>query len=97
MRDRKFWFSCEYAMTKDEYEQKKADTEDLSYDDFTSAYSNDSFGTIDDSLNMYDDTNNLVHVDYSDGGIVTDVMPMDNMFDYWTDSMSDDMPLGCDS
>ena len=24
-RDRKFWFSCEYAMTKDEYEQKKAE------------------------------------------------------------------------
>lgn len=24
-RDRKFWFSCEYAMTKDEYDQKKAE------------------------------------------------------------------------
>ena len=72
-------------------------TDDLSYDDFTSAYSNDSFGTIDDSLNMYDDTNSLVHVDYSDGGIVTDVMPMDNLFDYWNDSTQEDMSLGGDN
>lgn len=71
-------------------------TENLSYDDFASAYGNDSFNILDDSLNMYDDHNSLVHVDFSDGGVVTDVMPMDGLFDYWSDSMHDDHSLGED-
>lgn len=65
-------------------------TDNLSYDDFTSAYGNDSFETLDDSLNIYDDTSSLVHVDFSDGGVVTGVMPMDDLFDYWSDSISED-------
>ena len=69
----------------------------MSYDDFTSAYGNDSFVILDDSLNVYDNAESLVHVDYTDGGIVTDVMPMDNLFDYWNDSTQEDMSLGGDN
>ena len=69
-------------------------TENLSYDDFAFAYGNDSFETLDDSLNMNDDTNSLVHVDFSDGGVVTEVMPMDDLFDYWSDSISEDTSFG---
>lgn len=68
-------------------------TEKLSYDDFAFAYNNDSFDTLDSSLNMYDDTDNLVHVDFSDGGVITEIMPMDNLFDYWSDPISEDMSL----
>lgn len=72
-------------------------TDDLSYDDFVSAYNSDSFDALDDSLNMNDDTDSLVHVDFTDGGVVTDVMPMDDLFDYWTDSIPDESSFGYDS
>lgn len=64
-------------------------TEDLLYEDFAFAYNNDCFDILDDSLNMYDDTECLVHVDFSDGGVVTEITPIDNLFDCWSDSMSD--------
>lgn len=71
-------------------------TEDLSYDAFAFAYTNDRFDTLDDSLHMNDDTDCLVHVDFSDGGIVTEIMPVDNLFDYWSNSMSDNISIGFD-
>lgn len=65
-------------------------TEDLSYEDFIFSYNNGSFDTLDDSLNMNDDTECFVQVDFSDDGAVTEVVPIDNLFDYLPDSMSDD-------
>ena len=61
-------------------------TEDLSYEDFTNAFATDSFSSLDDSLNMNDIDETLVKVEFSDSEIVTDVIPMDNMFDYgWSE------------
>ena len=68
-------------------------TDDLSYDDFVYAYDSDSFGTIDDSLNMDDTDEGWSHIDYSDNDVISEVMPMDNMFDYGSDAMTDNMSL----
>lgn len=65
----------------------------MSYDDFVYAYDNDSFGTIDDTLKMYDTDDGWAHIDYSDNDVISEVMPMDNMFDYGSDVMTDNMPL----
>ena len=61
-------------------------TEDLSYDDFTNAFTTDSYSSLDDSLNMdiVDDT--LSKVDFSDSDIVTEIFPIENLFDYGWDS-----------
>lgn len=61
-------------------------TEDLSYEDFTNAFATDSFSSLDDSLNMNDINETLARVEFSDSEIVTDVSPMDNLFDYgWSE------------
>lgn len=64
-------------------------TDELSYEDFASAYSNDSFDTLDDSLNMSDDTECLVQVDFADEGVVKEVGQIDDLFDFQPDSMVD--------
>ena len=62
-------------------------TGELSYDDFTNAFSTDSYSSLDDSLNMNNVDETLTKVDFSDSEIVTDICPMDNMFDYgWNES-----------
>lgn len=33
------------------------------------------------------------HIDYSDNDVISEVMPMDNMFDYGSDAMTDNMSL----
>ena len=68
-------------------------TDDLSYDDFVYAYDGDSFDTIDDSLHMYDTDEGWSHIDYSDNDVISEVMPMDNMFDYGSDATTDNIPL----
>lgn len=65
----------------------------MSYDDFVYAYDGDSFDTIDDSLHMYDADEGWSHIDYSGNDSISEVMPMDNMFDYGSDAMADNMPL----
>lgn len=68
-------------------------TDDLSYDDFVYAYGSDSFDSIDDSLNMNDTDEGWAHIDYSDNDVISEVMPMDNMFDYGLDAMTDNVLL----
>ncbi|WP_195208433.1 MULTISPECIES: hypothetical protein [Bacteroides] len=72
-------------------------TDDLSYDDFNYAFNSDSFETLDDSFNIDDIDDSWSHVEFTDNKIVTDIQPMDNLFDYSSESMIDDMSLSCDS
>lgn len=57
-------------------------TDELSYEEFTFAYDNDRFESLDDSLNIYDNQNNYIQIDFGEEDVVTDVMPIDNLFDY---------------
>lgn len=60
-------------------------TDELSYEDFLNAFETDSLSSLDDSFNMVDVEDTLVKVDYTETEIVTDIMPMDDMFDYGND------------
>jgi hypothetical protein len=71
-------------------------TDDLSYEAFTYAYNCDSFDTLDASLNMYNDTDGLSPIDFSDDDVITDIIPMDDLFDYGSDNIIDDTSLGSD-
>ena len=57
-------------------------TDDLSYEEFIFAYDNDRFESLDDSLNIYDNQENCIQIDFGDEDVVTDVMPIENLFDY---------------
>lgn len=67
-------------------------TEDLSYNDFTNSYASDSFDILDDSFNMMDIDNTLTKVDFGESDITTEIMPMENLFDYEYDG-SDPMEM----
>lgn len=60
-------------------------TEDLTYDDFMNAFVTDSFGSLDDSFNMMDVGDTLTKVDFAETDVITDIMPMEDMFDYGDD------------
>lgn len=60
-------------------------TVDLSYEDFMTAFENDSFDYLDDSFNMMDLEDTLARVEFNDTDVVTDIIPMQDMFDYGTD------------
>lgn len=66
-------------------------TENLSYDDFVNAYDADSFGFLDDSFNIDDADCNLVHVDFTEDEVVTEILPLDNLFDFGDDGRFDTM------
>ena len=68
-------------------------TDDLSYDDFINAYDSDSFTTLDDSFNMYDTDEGWSQIDFADSDVITEIMPMDNMFDYGNETIVNDTSL----
>ena len=57
-------------------------TDDLSYDDFINSYTADSFSDLDESFNMADVGDTLSKVDFTDAEIVTDILSIENLFDY---------------
>ena len=68
-------------------------TDDLSYDDFINAYDSDSFTTLDDSFYMYDTDEGWSQIDFADSDVITEIMPMDNMFDYGNETIVNDTSL----
>lgn len=58
-------------------------TDNLTYDDFVVSFNDNRLTDLDDSFNLFDnDDIELTNVDFSDNGVVVDIMPMDDMFDY---------------
>lgn len=67
--------------------------EDLSYEDFQNAYLGDRFSSLDDSFNMYGIEDAFVKIDFSDADVVTEIIPMDDMFDYDSYGSSDNADM----
>lgn len=57
-------------------------TEDFSYEEFVSAYELDNSSILDDSFHMMDTDDILVKVDFPETEVVTEIIPMDDLFDY---------------
>lgn len=57
-------------------------TDDLLYEDFMNSYTTDSFDSLDDSFNMMNIDDSLTKVEFTDAEAISEIMPMDNMFDY---------------
>lgn len=72
-------------------------TDDLSYDDFNHAFNSDSFDTLDDSFNINDYDDGWSHINFAENDIGTDIMPMDDLLDYSSESIVDETSLGYDS
>lgn len=60
-------------------------TDDLSYDEFINSFTADSFSNLDESFNMADVGDTLSKVNFTDDEIVTDILPIENLFDYGWD------------
>ena len=62
-------------------------TEELSYEAFKDAFTTNSFDSLDDSFKINDIENILVKVDFDDSEIITDILSLEDLFDYgWNDS-----------
>lgn len=72
-------------------------TDDLSYDKFNYAFNDDSFDSLDDSFNINDIDENWSQIDFLDNDIVTEIQPIDDLFDYGNENIINEPSLGYES
>ncbi len=61
-------------------------TEDLTYEDFMNAYETDNLTFLNDSFNMMDVEDSFSKVEFAETDVITNIMPMEGLFDYGNDS-----------
>lgn len=57
-------------------------TEDLSYEDFMNSYETNDISGLNDSFDMLDIDDSLTKIEFDDTDMITDIMPVDGLFDY---------------